>query len=262
MGIMGATKVSTNPVSDLLSAEQPSRLDDGALAMDPLGLNRVEPGTLDRQIARQDPHAVPLLLDLSVLCTDPSAHAFTHMPGGVVPDQPPHPHTGFLQPRTAPAQELLGDGADRPALDETQPDLLRLSDLAQQHAVTGQRLGIGIVLGFLLLNQAQRAVRGVRPGMQVRAGQATPPRLIGEAQRPVWMPLCKSDQAVTLPFFRAYPGSGLVIQCLARSQLMPSRSKVVRMVSPLTRVATMPSATLTWAAKSNVQTLVGLPKSR
>src|SRR3712207_7718893 len=45
----------------------------------------------------------------------------------------------------------------------------------------------------------------------------------------------QADQAVTRPFFRAYAGSGLVIQRFARFQPIPSRRMAWRIVSPLTR---------------------------
>jgi hypothetical protein len=44
---MGAAEVGTDPVSDRLGREQAGRLDDGALAMYPLGVDGVEPGALD-----------------------------------------------------------------------------------------------------------------------------------------------------------------------------------------------------------------------
>src|SRR5262249_2922057 len=63
---MGTREMSTDSISDFVGAEQASRLDNGALAMDPLGLNGIEPGTLDRQVARQNAYAPALLLDLPV----------------------------------------------------------------------------------------------------------------------------------------------------------------------------------------------------
>ena len=247
---MGAAKVSTDAVSDLLGAEQSSGLDNGALAMHPLGLDRVEPRTLDRQEARHDAHALPTLLDLPIVGTNPGPHPLAHVPGGIVPDQQPHADARLLQPGAAPRQELLGDGADRTAIDEAQPDALCSPDLAQQHAVAGQGFGIGIVLGRLSCSIRRSGPSiGVRPGVQVRPGEATPPRLIGKAQRPVRMLLATAIRRSRRPFFGHIAGSGLVIQCLARSQPMPRRSSVWRMVSPLTRVGTMPSATLTSAAQ-------------
>src|SRR5690242_19637143 len=94
---MGAAKVSTDPVGDLVGAEQPGRLDDGALAMHPLGFDRIEPRTLDGQKAGQDAHALALLLDLAVVGADPGPHALAHVPGGVVPDEHPHAHAGRSQ---------------------------------------------------------------------------------------------------------------------------------------------------------------------
>ena len=49
-------KVVTDATLHFVSGEQPSWLDDGPLAMHPMGLNAVEPGTLDRQPARNDAH--------------------------------------------------------------------------------------------------------------------------------------------------------------------------------------------------------------
>lgn len=48
------------------------------------------------------------------------------------------------------------------------------------------------------------------------------------------MTLSEGDQPISSPFFRAYSGSGLSIQRLARSQRTPSRTSVARIVSPLT----------------------------
>ena len=47
-------KVITNPLFHLLSGQEPSGLDNGSLAADPLWLNAVEPRTLGRQPARDD----------------------------------------------------------------------------------------------------------------------------------------------------------------------------------------------------------------
>jgi hypothetical protein len=69
------------------------------------------------------------------------------------------------------------------------------------------------------------------------------------------------DQPVAPAFFRAYPGSGLVIQRLARRQFTPVRAKeVARMVSPLTRFSVNPSSKLACAANSKAHELVCLPK--
>src|SRR5260370_10686164 len=87
---MRAAMIGAHAVGHLLSAEQAGRLDDGALGMDPLGFDRVEPRTLDGQIARQDAHALSLLLHRAGMRADPGADRLTYVPGGVVPDQRPH----------------------------------------------------------------------------------------------------------------------------------------------------------------------------
>src|SRR5262245_62501038 len=121
---MGAVKVSTDTVSHLLGAEQPCGLDKGALARRPLGRDGSEPGALDRQGAGQDAHALPLLLAPSIVRTDPGPHPLTDRPRGVIPAQRPHAHAFRRHPCAAPAQDLLGDGAHRTALDKAQPDAL------------------------------------------------------------------------------------------------------------------------------------------
>src|SRR5260221_6656430 len=258
---MRAGKVAADTVGHLVGREQPRRFDDRALAVDPLGLNGVEPGTLDRQTADEEAHAVPIVLDLAVVGPDPGADRLADMPGGVVPDHHPDRHALLLQLGVAPRQEGDGDGADRPAIHKAQPDALSLSWLPQQDPVTGQGFGIGIVFRDRLFDQAQ-GLAGVRPRVQRGLRQPAPPHLVGEAQHPVSMLLGQPDQAVACAFFRVYSGSGLVIQCLARCQPTPRRFNVWRLVSPLTRVGLSPSASLTAAARSKVQTLVGWPNSR
>src|SRR5437763_12694416 len=98
--------------------------------------------------------------------------------------------------------------------------------------------------------------------MQVGPRQPAPPDLVLEPQHPVGVPLGQADQAVARPFLRRYAGSGLVIQSLARLQPTPSRFSAWRIVSPLTGRSVRPSACATPAARSSVQSEVGLPKSR
>ena len=198
----------------------------------------------------------PCLLDDAVVRADPSTHRFAHVPGGVIPDQRQDRDAQRRQFGAAPLQELGGDGADWASLDKAQPDRFVLAGTAYEQAIAGQRFGIGIGFGDRLFHQAQRAIL-LGPSMEVRLRQAAPPDLVGEAQRPVRLRCRQRDQAVAAPFFRAYAGSGLVIHCLARFQPMPSRLRVRRTVSPLTRVLVSPCTQLTSAANSSVHTLVG-----
>lgn len=59
MRFMGTALIGAYPFSQLLGPEQTGWLDNGALTMNPLGHNQVEPGALDRQIADEDAHTPP-----------------------------------------------------------------------------------------------------------------------------------------------------------------------------------------------------------
>src|SRR5438876_5623377 len=93
--------------------------------------------------------------------------------------------------------------------------------------------------------------------MQGWLRQATPPRLVLEPEGPGRVSCRQLDQTVAGPFFRAYAGSGLVSQCLARFQPTPRRFKVARIVSLLTGWAVTPCSKLTLAASARVHRLVG-----
>ena len=139
-------------VRHLPGAEQARGFDNGTLGMDPLGLDRVEPGTLDRQRAGQDAHALALLLDLPMGRPDPGAYGLTHVPGRIVPDQRPHGNAQRLPLGAAPVQELGRERADRAADDEAQPDLLCLLGAPQHEAIAGQGFGVGIAFGDRLFH--------------------------------------------------------------------------------------------------------------
>ncbi len=64
----------------------------------------------------------------------------------------------------------------------------------------------------------------VLPGMHTGQGKATPPDFILKSDGPGGLLAGPSNQSVTSRFFfNRYCGSGLVIQCLARFQLVFSR---------------------------------------
>src|SRR5260370_38532222 len=56
---MRAAMIGAHAVGHLLSAEQAGRLDDGALGMGPLGVDRVEPLTLYGQMSTREGPAPP-----------------------------------------------------------------------------------------------------------------------------------------------------------------------------------------------------------
>ena len=81
---IGAAKVSTNAFSQLLSREQSIGLYNSLLGMDPLRLDRVEPGTFSGQKEGQNAHAFALLLDLMIVLTNPASHHLARMKGGII----------------------------------------------------------------------------------------------------------------------------------------------------------------------------------
>src|SRR5258708_19330687 len=265
MGFMGRGKMGTNGVRQLLSGKQFVGCNNGALAMYPLGLNRVEPGTFGRQKARQDADALALSFHLGVVLAYPGTHDFAHMPGGIVPNQQPGRFLLSLQPLTSPLQELRCDVTDRTPGDKTQRHLIadRLPSWPPlpQNAIAGQRFGIGISLLPRLFHQPHRMVL-ILPGVHARQGKATPPHLVGKANGPVRLGAGPSPQAVACVFFSWYCGSGLVIQCLARFQLVFSRLRARRTLSSETWVEIIPCSKLTCAASCKVHVLRSLPKSR
>ena len=261
MSMMGTVEGGADALDQFGGWQQTSRFDDAPLAMHPLGLDGIQPRRLDRQIARDDPHPRAGQLDLAVVTADPGADLTADMPGGVVPDQQQGLFTERLKFTAAPGQVPRRERTDWAAIHKPEPGLLLpiAGGLrpADQQAVAGQGFGVGVVFRDRRFDQPQGPVR-LSPGMQGRPRQARPPGLALKAERPLWMGFGQTDQTVACAFFRAYAGSGLVIQRLARFQPTPRRLRVARMVSPLTRSGVSPCSKLTWAANSSVHRLLGL----
>src|SRR5712692_12035674 len=102
----------------------------------------------------------------------------------------------------------------------------------------------------------------VLPGVQARQSKATPPHLVEIANGPVRLRTGPGDQPIACVFFSRYCGSGLVIQCLARFQLFPSRLRARRTLSPETSLEVSPLWKLILAIRGSVHTLVSRSKSR
>ncbi len=117
-----AIQGSTNPFFQLQGWQGPVGFDNSTFAMDPLGLNRVEPGALDRQRAYKNADALAGLLHAPIVGADPVVNRTTGMPTGVIPHQDPYPLALLLQLVTAPSQKLGGNRAYRTAIYKAQPD--------------------------------------------------------------------------------------------------------------------------------------------
>ena len=84
-------EVVTDAALHFMSGEQTSWLDDGTLAMHPMRLNAVEPGTLHRQPAGNDAHpwfALTLSCErTAIVLLEPTTDFLTDMPRGIIPDE-------------------------------------------------------------------------------------------------------------------------------------------------------------------------------
>lgn len=147
MRFIRASKIRTDPLSQFAGRQQASWFNHSALAMDPLGLDGVQPGTLLGQQEGKNAYACTRLLDLLVVLSDPCAHHLAHVPGGMIPDQEPVVLALFGQALTAPVQKLDRDGRDRTTGEKAQPHLLAhgplVTALLPQDAITARALGSG-----------------------------------------------------------------------------------------------------------------------
>ena len=74
MSFVRTVKVGTDPLGKLASREQLVGFNNSALAMQPFGLDGIEPGTFRREQKGQDADAFALLFDLLVVLAYPGAH--------------------------------------------------------------------------------------------------------------------------------------------------------------------------------------------
>lgn len=88
------TKVVTHPLPELTGGQQSSRLDNGALAMDPFWLYSVEPGTPGGQPAGNDAYAgivdSSFLQHSLVVLAQPGFDLLAHVSGGIIPNEHQH----------------------------------------------------------------------------------------------------------------------------------------------------------------------------
>src|SRR5688500_4118251 len=131
---------STHSSGQLVSREQSIGLDYLALAMNPLGLHRIEPRALLGQQTSDDPHPLYLALFQSpVVGTDPAPDLPAYVPAGVVPDQYPHSVAQSLKLLAAPLQKARGYTAHRTTVHKAQPRLFELGHI-QSVARDGLRI--------------------------------------------------------------------------------------------------------------------------
>jgi hypothetical protein len=89
MRLVSTAEAGTDPLGQLVASQQTRGLDDGALGVHPLGLDRIEPRTLAGQVAHhaKRAHAPTLPFYLTALLANPGRHGLAAMPRRIVPDQ-------------------------------------------------------------------------------------------------------------------------------------------------------------------------------
>src|SRR5207302_1570677 len=226
-------KVRADAVGQCRGGQLTIRLGYGTLAMHPLRLDVVEPGTFGRQEAGDNLNALftlsPSSKHTAVVLSQPIAYFTADMPGGVVPDEHQHPLALSSQTLTHPFQVGNSHMANRSPINEAQPHLL---GVVPEQSIAAQRLGIGVVLAGLIsikLLQAQW-LPCFSPSVHARLSQTAPPNLIAVANHPALIRTLRSrrNQEVASVFLRSYCGSGEVIQCLVRCHPTPNRLRAWR----------------------------------
>ena len=98
--------VRIHPGFQFSRRQHPFRLHHRSLAMDPLGLEGIEPRALTRQHAGDEADALPLRRDPRVVGAYPVAYRGTFMPRGIVPNQQQRLFAQCREFVTAPGQKL------------------------------------------------------------------------------------------------------------------------------------------------------------
>lgn len=227
-----------------------------SLAVYPMRLDGIEPRAFDRQ--PQDKYSHPTFsLHSLVVLLDPSTHFLALVPCSIVPDKRQHPFAFLSQLSTNPFKKVGRDLADRATLYKSQQQIVCV---APQQSIAAQCKRVRVGLALFKLVQLQRFA--IRPGSKLRLREPAPPRLIFIAQNPVRVSHCEPLQPFKLLFFKAYCGSGLVIQFFARFHFTPSLVMALRITSRLTGLLISPCSNMTSAANSKVHSEVGLENWR
>src|SRR5215204_360838 len=249
-----------HPVGKLICPEQSIGLHHLSLSVDPFGLYGVQPRTLLRKKAADDPHSgfATALFDVAVVFPEPPSELFGDVPTGLVPYEEENLLSRRLEFLRTPREKPRRYGTDGPAVHEAQP---RPIHLRQVKPVTGYGLRLRVVLRDRSLDEAE-GFAILAPSAQGGQGNTAPPALVLESGGPLGVRGGDFHQPVAPPFFLSYRGSGEVIQRFARIQRTPrTRESVARTVSPLRCSSVSPSSKATSAAISKVHTLDSRPNS-
>src|ERR671911_668531 len=180
MLVMRATEHPAHPLGELVRSQEAVGLYDLALGVDPLGLDGVQPRTLLRKQATDDPHALAALLDAAVVFPEPPSHLFRDMPARVVPDEDEELLAKSFELLEAPRKQPRRYRRNRPSVHEPDP---RFIDPWQIESVAAYGLRLRVVFGDRPLGEAKGLAIGA-PGVQRGQDHPAPPALVQEAHRP------------------------------------------------------------------------------
>src|SRR5918996_492229 len=121
MLVMRTTERPAYPLGKLVGSEEPVRLYDLALAMNPLRLYGVQPRAPLRKQAADDPHPFCALLDAAVVPPEPSPDLLGDVPTGVVPDEQQNLLAHLFELLQAPLEKLSRYGRNRSSVYEAHP---------------------------------------------------------------------------------------------------------------------------------------------
>src|ERR687890_283947 len=152
MLVVRTTERPAHPVGQFIRAQQSIEPHDLTLAMNPFGLDGVQPRALLRQKAIDDPYPTAALLDFSIMFAEPSSDLPGDVPACVVPDEKKGLLAKSFELLAAPREKPRGYGAHGPAVDEPYPYVL---EPWKVEAVAGDGLRLGVVFGDRLLDHAR-----------------------------------------------------------------------------------------------------------
>src|SRR5215203_3053958 len=195
MLVVRTSKRRADSLGQLIGTEQAIGFDHFSLAMNPLGLHRIEPRALLGQQTTDDPHPLYLALFQSpVALTDPAANLAAYVPACVVPDQHQHLLAYGGQLLAAPLQKARGYSAQRTTVHKAQPRLFELGHI-QPVAGDGLRSFAGIIFFDRLLYKTQRLASFAK-AVQIRLPHSAPPALLLKADHPIELILGQVHQSV------------------------------------------------------------------
>lgn len=264
---LSAFVVRMYTLDDILRTQRFVWFTDGALPMEPLWLDWIQPRAFRRQLAGKNPNPA-FSLDPLVVFVDPVLNLVAYVPGRLVPDQSPDIGAPAFESLADPFQKRCRYVGDRAPFNKAKQHVrLRRGRFREINAVAGQCLRGFLIRIRLALDKAERLSRR-GPRMHLRLGESTPMamsyrlRFVEKTQRPSLVLLGESNQAVSLLPLSVYWGSGLRIQSLARCQLWPISRMACRIVSLLTVCSVSPSSKATSANSGRVHVERSFEKSR